>query len=413
MKSGDGLIVRIKPRVGDLQMDTLIALAGAARRYGNGQIDLTRRANLQLRGVTHETLSPLLLCLTDRGLLDANDEAEAVRNILVSPLAGSDPSELLDVRPLALELARLLETDGSLWRLPAKFAFLVDGGGALPLDAERADIRLRAIAAEEEARIAVGIDRPDRTLWLGATTPEAAPAAAVHVAHALLENLPADGRVRLLDLAESDVEKIRAAVSGIVDPLEAPPLLRVRTSPVGLLKDGAYVFAAGIAVPFGRVESDTLRALAEALGAAGVVELRLSPWRALYVPLRHGIPAHSVLRAAAALGLIVDDKNPLLKVTACAGAPACCSATTDTRGDARLLAEALEAFPEIRSVHVSGCPKGCARSEPADLVLVARGNGYGLVRNGTASDPPERSIASAEISAFSLLSQLRRAPRHA
>jgi precorrin-3B synthase len=410
MESGDGLIVRVRPRAGGLDAETLIALAHAASRYGNGQIDLTRRANLQLRGVTYETLPRLLDLLAEHGLLDANAEAEAVRNILVSPLAGADPSEVLDVRPLVCELAQVLDADRALWGLPGKFAFLIDGGGALPLDAERADVRLRAIRSGKEARIAVGIDRPGGTLWLGLTRP-AGPLVAVRVAHAFLRSRPGDGCIRFRDLSDSGAERIRAAISEIVDPIEAPPSPRVRSSPLGLLEDGGRVFAVGIAVPFGRIESAVLRGLAEALAAAGAEEVRLSPWRTIYVPVSRGISAEGVLGAAAALGLIVDGKDPLLIFAACPGAPACSRAVADTRKDAQLLAAAIRSHPEIRSVHVSGCPKGCARSKPADLVLVAGGDGYGLIRNGTASDRPERTIASTELGALPSLLH-RGAPRH-
>jgi precorrin-3B synthase len=45
------------------------------------------------------------------------------------------------------------------------------------------------------------------------------------------------------------------------------------------------------------------------------------------------------------------------------------------------------------TIHVSGCAKGCARSAPADLVLVGKDGRYGIVRNGTARDPAGRAIA--------------------
>jgi precorrin-3B synthase len=52
MESGDGLIVRVRPQCGTFTLDELVVLAEAAQRFGNGQIDLTRRANLQIRGVS-------------------------------------------------------------------------------------------------------------------------------------------------------------------------------------------------------------------------------------------------------------------------------------------------------------------------------------------------------------------------
>src|ERR1700761_8295631 len=99
-QGGDGLIVRIRPHGGSLPVTSLSALADAASRFGNGQIDLTRRANLQIRGVTEETLEPLWDALASLDLLDDSAEGEAIRNIALNPLAGIDPTEIIDVRPV-------------------------------------------------------------------------------------------------------------------------------------------------------------------------------------------------------------------------------------------------------------------------------------------------------------------------
>jgi precorrin-3B synthase len=51
------------------------------------------------------------------------------------------------------------------------------------------------------------------------------------------------------------------------------------------------------------------------------------------------------------------------------------------------------------TVHVSGCAKGCAKSGPADLVLVGSEGRYGIVRNGTARDQTTRHLSFAELAA--------------
>ena len=58
---------------------------------------------------------------------------------MVSPLAGLDPAET-DVRAIARALVDLLAADADLRELPAKFGFLVDGGGPVSIAGERADI---------------------------------------------------------------------------------------------------------------------------------------------------------------------------------------------------------------------------------------------------------------------------------
>src|SRR5690349_10110447 len=91
MPSGDGLIVRIRPPCGAFTLGQAAALADLAQSLGNGHIDLTRRANLQLRGLGEARLPALHAALRKLMLLDRDAETEAGRNVMVSPLAGLDP----------------------------------------------------------------------------------------------------------------------------------------------------------------------------------------------------------------------------------------------------------------------------------------------------------------------------------
>src|ERR1700736_3433744 len=100
METGDGLLVRLRLTGGILTTKNAHAIAACAIRHGNGLIDLSSRANLQLRGVSAETLPDLTSELADLNLLDPSADAEAVRNVVASPLAGLDPSAVLDVRPI-------------------------------------------------------------------------------------------------------------------------------------------------------------------------------------------------------------------------------------------------------------------------------------------------------------------------
>ena len=336
MPSGDGLLVRLKPWCGAFEREAVLVLADLAERLGNGHIDLTRRANLQIRGVREVDLPELHDVLRRHGLLDRDAGTEAGRNIMVGPLAGLDPAAM-DVRRIARELAGRLASDERLQDLPAKFGFLVDGGGAVSIAGERADVALVAMGGD----IAVA----SRGVWLGTTPP---------------------------DRAAADAQAVARGETPELAPLAAKPLARsVRR--LGELEGGVV----GLAAPFGRLEPWQLRKLAEAADS----DIRLAPWRAVY--FRGPTPD---------IGLIADPANPLLRVDACPGAPACASSSVDTRR----LAVAIAAKGPRGTVHVSGCAKGCARTEPADLVLVGEGGGYGVVRNGTARDPIERTVDAAE-----------------
>ena len=79
MASGDGLVVRLRPRGGRLSSARASHIAELSSRYGNGLIDLTGRANLQIRGVVAESHEALIEALARLGLVDAAVIATAER----------------------------------------------------------------------------------------------------------------------------------------------------------------------------------------------------------------------------------------------------------------------------------------------------------------------------------------------
>jgi precorrin-3B synthase len=327
MPSGDGLLVRIKPLCGALTLVQAAGLADIARRLGNGHIDLTRRANLQIRGLREEALGELREALDRLGLLDPDAATEAARNVMVGPLADGE------VRALAHALTRAIVSDRRLASLPAKFGWLVDGAGPSSIVGEHADVALFATEKGVALRL--------RGEWLGVASPDQAVKVAIGLAL---------GERPLLFA----MDELPTAGTRYLGPIS------------GLF---------GVAAPFGRLEASQLQRLAS---TPAVSELRLSPWRTLYLDA----PVRDLA------GLIVDESDPLLRIEACTGTPACASSSVDTRRDAhRLAARGFEG-----TIHVSGCAKGCARSAPADLTLVGEGGRYGVVRNGTPRDPVERFV---------------------
>jgi precorrin-3B synthase len=400
MQSGDGLIVRVRPQSATFSPDQLGVLADAARRFGNGHIDLTRRANLQIRGVSETSLPALHDVIARLGLLDDNADSEAVRNIMINPLAGIDPSEALDVRPIGRELARWLASDTSAWALPTKFGFIIDGGGALSLAQQRADVRLAAVANSPGAAVAIGIETHAGMEWLGSTTPGAAAAAAIGIGRTFIEVASREKRQRMRDLSDDGLALIRSTMRSRLDALHENPQKAHASLDrhIGLIELGER-FAVGIAAPFGRVETDQLRKLAEVIAAQGIEEIRLSPWRTLYAGVPGRQSGQDILATAKREGFITDPRDPLLQIEACPGAPGCQSTALDTRGDGRRLAALLPRFGFAGTVHVSGCAKGCAKSGSSDLVLVGSEGRYGIVRNGTAQDYPAHRLSFAELAA--------------
>jgi precorrin-3B synthase len=156
---------------------------------------------------------------------------------------------------------------------------------------------------------------------------------------------------------------------------------------------GSGRIAVGVAAPFGRFEASQLSSLVDIVRDGGATDVRLSPWRALYAEARDGVAARAVVESVNALGLVVNADDPMLRIEACPGAPACRSSSVDTRRTACQLA--ARGFKG--SIHVSGCAKGCARSRPADLVLVGEQGRYNVIHDATARDAAERTIRPDEL----------------
>jgi precorrin-3B synthase len=342
MLSGDGLVVRVRPPLGRLTPAQAAAIARAASAHGNGVIDLSARANLQLRGVTEASHPALIADLRAEGLIDPDIETESLRNLIVTPFRDADTDTL--AATLTAALARMPKLSG-------KFGFALDTGPHPVLAGASVDIR---VERDGQGRL---ILRPDGHPFGQPVTDLAADALAMAEWFVARGGI-SDGRGRMAALIA------RGIVPSGCTLLPAAPL----PSPdPGLLPDGALV-----ALAFGQMQAATLLALA-ALGH----EIRPTPWRMLFLAGATSLPQIP--------GLITDPADPILRITACTGAPACPQALGDTRSLARALAPALAAD---QTLHISGCAKGCAHPGPAPTVLTATGQGHDLILNGTAAATP-------------------------
>ncbi|WP_370676217.1 precorrin-3B synthase [Pleomorphomonas sp. PLEO] len=377
MRSGDGLILRLRVTGGRLASETARAIADVASRYGNGELDLGRRGGLQLRGIRDSDFAAVETELAALGLLDEDVGAEAVRNVAASPLSDLDETAEGDAFALAKELEAAIVADNFLRALPGKFGFSVDDGGRFGLTEVPADVRLRFV----RDGVAVSLDGDGRAIRV---QPEEAVAVALRLAGAFLDLVsridPPPRRMAAL-VAQTGAEAIFAA-AGLVPESLAP----VRGSGSAQMI-GAFSTHVGVGLTFGRLIADQLLILADIASS----DLRLTPFRAVLLP---GVPADALPRLAEA-GFVTRPSDPLLAVTACPGAPACGSASVETRELARRLAM-LKPHAQGTWLHVSGCEKSCASSAPHAVTLVGRDGGLDLVLDGRPTDPARLTGFSPE-----------------
>jgi precorrin-3B synthase len=367
MRSGDGLILRLRITGGRLAPEAARAVADLAAICGNGEIDLGRRGGLQLRGLRDDGLAAAITKLAALGLLDADAGAEAVRNVVASPLSDRDDTAAGDAFALARALEAALVADQSLRVLPAKFGFSVDDGGRFGLAEVPADVRLRL--TPEAVLIALDGDAGAATVPAGEAV-----SASLRLARAFLTLAPRldPPPRRMAALAARLGAEAVFAAAGFAPTVELPP--RAAAPPL----IGAFPTHVGVGLPFGRLTADQLRLLADL-----AADLRLTPFRAVLLP---GAPA-TILPHLAEAGLLTRPDDPLRFVAACPGAPACASASIETRDLARRLA-ALNPGAGGVWLHVSGCDKGCASSASHAVTLVGRDGASDLVLEGRPRDAP-------------------------
>jgi precorrin-3B synthase len=391
MASGDGLLVRVRITGGIVGAGTFADLAGLARRHGNGLVDLSQRANLQIRGVGDGALDAVIADLDRLGLLDGDPDAESVRNVIGPPLAGLDPSAKADGRALVAGLEARLSAEPELHALPDKFGFLVDDGGSLSLDDVATDIRL--VADGTGIRLALGGDRATAVPVARVREAEAIDAA-IALARAFLEFRPRTGARRMRALVADVGASSVAGAAGLTATSALPAAARAPVRPVGV--GPGYI---GVAAPFGRFTADQMeRIAAEARG-----EIRLTPWRLVLLP---GTGADALARLRDH-GLITDPDDPRRAVVACPGRPDCPSGAIDTRTIAATLAPLAAGHADV-ALHVSGCPKGCARPWPTAVTLVGRDGRLDLVVGGRADAPPAATGLDAATAADAVRAQLGR-----
>jgi precorrin-3B synthase len=347
MAAGDGLILRVRPRLARLTAAQAETIAAVARAHGNGLIDLTNRAALQLRGMREADWPVALAALVAAGLVDPDPVREA-RALMVAP----DWREGDDTHRIACALLDRLD---ALPPLPGKIGVAIDAGREAVLTDSPADFRIE--------RGATGglILRADGRAGGYALIPGEEAAALIALAAWFVASGGGEAG-RMARHAAPLPDRLAGAASPWSYDSETSAGEYDQTHPPRP--------SCGIAIgfPFGRIDAAMLADLA---GRPGVAGLRVTPWRTVMV---EGLdPAGPGLPAFTAADLAVD---------ACVGAPACPQATVATR------ALALRLAPQVAGrLHVSGCAKGCARATPADVVATGRDGRFDLAFHARAGDP--------------------------
>ncbi|WP_369165634.1 cobalamin biosynthesis protein CobG [Streptomyces sp. AFD10] len=376
----DGALARVRVPGGVLSADRAEALLAAAGRFGDGELHLTSRGNVQLRGLGAECGGGLAELLADAGLLPSAAH-ERARNIVASPLAGLDGSPALGER--LAELDALVCASAAAASLSGRFLFALDDGRG-DVDALGADVTL--IAAGDRCLLRIGAE--DEVFRIPGGE---GPRIALLAAEIFLRAARDSGAWRVKDLPD-DVRAgvrtdVRAELLRTVGAAAGPAVHRPRPRTATPPAPGAHGSPSAISVdvPLGRLTSFQWRLLTETARRHGD-ELRLTPWRGIVVPGPFtGAEAADALGALAAAGLITAPDSPWTGVGACIGHPGCAKSLSDVRAEAGAAVGPVGRLP----VYWSGCERRCGHphGEWIDVVATPDGHRISHVR-GERRDPP-------------------------
>jgi ferredoxin-nitrite reductase len=392
----DSFMCRLRFHGGLTNSHQFRGLAEIAEQFAGGYVDVTTRANLQLRQIAAGNPMNVVTALLDLGIITRGSGADNIRNVTGSPTAGIDPNEIYDTRPLTSAMHHYILQHPEMYGLPRKFNIAFDGGGTISALAETNDVGFFAVHVDEGSGVPAGVYF---RLELGGITGHKdfardcgvllSPQQCVPVAAAIVKVFIQHGdrtdrkKARMKYLLDSwGLEKyLEETQMRLSFKLQKFPLedCKRRTAVNASAHIGFHPqrqpgkFYVGIVLPVGRLRSDQLRDLARIADRYGSGTIRLTVWQNLLISDIDEADIGEVKQAIELAGLSWSATNVRSGLVACTGNAGCKFAAADTKSHALQLAAYLENRIKLESpvnIHFTGCPNSCAQHYIGDIGLL-------------------------------------------
>ena len=404
-------MMRLKVPNGIVNSDQMRFYADCVEKYGpeKGVVDITTRANIQLRGVKIEDAGDIIDGLHARNQTSFQSALDSVRNMVGNPLAGIDEHELVDTREICNALNDLVsldpvtETRGNpMWaNLPRKFNIAVSGSRDDYAHTHINDIGLQPCAHAETKEMGFNVvlggymsikrvtESVDSGMWIKADRESV-----VTFCEAVLRIFRDESerkdrqKARLMWLVEKyGVEGFKEAVIREVksydrgvevfdqqprptDKFERRELLGVHPQK----QEG--LSRVGILVPTGRLSATECRDLAELADKYSEGEIRCTVEQNVILPNVPDAKVSDLLKEASVNG----DSRLKIKagmiegnIVSCTGAEFCGLALIETKSNAESLGKKLEELVTVDRpirIHWTGCPNSCGQVQAADIGIM-------------------------------------------
>jgi precorrin-3B synthase len=379
VQAKDGLLIRIRVPGGLIEANQLTTIANLSRSLADGTIEITSRANLQLRAIRNQDLSHIVEGISSVGLLPS-PQHDRVRNIVTSPVAGLDGEELMDPRPFILELDRRLRADTVFVNLHPKFSFAIHGG-TRRFSRDHDDISLEAVDLHSASHfhLSIGGACSGFVVKHGDAVDCMLAAAKMCIGLAKDSSLPV--RAKTVGTIPGAMKRIVDALSHLLTPSTvSPPSRFLNEALLGIYPTTQTGRVSIIpSVPLGRLTAEQAIYLA-ASANDWEGDLRLAPWRGVVLGSIPKSAVDNIVGRLHSMGLSCDGRDGFRGIAACAGNNGCGASLADVRRDAASLAQRLSGHdaPSGWTVNLSGCEKQCGRRPGATAELVAGPSGYTL-----------------------------------
>ena len=406
----EAYMARLRIPGGQLYSFQLRELANIAEQLTSGYVQITTRANLQLRLILPKDTVEFVRRIQSIGLHTRGAGADNVRNLTCDPASGVDPEELIDTLPLTHALGQLILNHREFYDLPRKFNIAFHGGGRISTVEDTNDIGFRAVKVAAPAsapagdclvtdqiaegvyfRVALGgatghktfardlgvLVKPDEVLKAAAALLR------VYIAHG---NRSDRKKARLKHLLETwtldqylaETEKLlgyqllRVPAGAVIQAHSSRP--ETPHPHVGVFaQKQAGLNWIGATVPVGQITAKQMRRLAEIADLYGTGEIRLTVWQNFVLPNVRDAFVETVKKALLKLGFDWRQSNLKSGFIACTGNSYCKFASANTKGHALELMRWLDSRVQLDqpvNIHLTGCPNSCAQHYMGDIGLL-------------------------------------------
>lgn len=387
----DGLfMLRVKLPGGGLTSAQARAVAAIGKEYSHDRIAITTRQSVQFHGLKVEYLPDVFSRLGLVGLSVVEAAGDCPRNIVGSPLAGIDKSELLDTRPLIAELNNFFEGNQDFSNLPRKFKIAITGSADNSIHAQINDLAFIPAVKEIDGQSVQGFNvlvggglsaKPALAIKLNIfVKPEQVLSVAVGVATLFRDYGYRESRhhARLKYLVQDWGEvKFTAELLAITGPLLSSGVEPASTAAEGLFygahqQKQAGLHYVGLAIPGGQLTAEELAGLAKLAEDYGNGALRTVNSQNIIITNVPGEKLEKLLAEELVGRFAAPGQSLFHSVISCTGTDFCPLGLVHTKHLVAPIETCIKnnLVTDVPvKIHISGCINSCGQHQIADIGL--------------------------------------------